>query len=1191
MNTLINKTLAGLFAGALAVVGSCLVKADDTEVFVNNTQTNVTPNLMFLLDLSGSMEFTPGGFPTRGVEQSRLEILQNSVTSLLSDPNLPELNIGLATFQNDSGGTLLFPIAPMDADANSIDPDIASGTPVKDVVISLVNNAVAGGATPTVDQMHEVALYLRGEKPLLGSADFGTWDQGQQNYSGGNYRSSHPGSYTGSIDYVPLGTEGSFTSTCSDFSGFSTPGENECAGPESLGAELTCENVEVPPEAGRTCERNPGGTCDASCGTRQVCRSGFTYTEASSCLADPFSGGTWVTGTSGGQATACCTESDASGVECLNSTGYSRACNAAEVTECRVGRNREPSVGGTFQSCQYAQKDNRVYQSPINTQCQRTAVVLLTDGDPSKNTVDRGVSSGGQADSPFRVRELIANNDSIDSNTRDDVSCADQSESFNRGPGGYTSPNCLIELADFLHSELQRPTVVQSTVELYPIGFGLVGPVAEATSGLLQSAAAAGGGEAFVAGDQDELVQAFQNVVNSVSSNNQSFTSLATSFDLTNLATSNKTYLSLFEPSFKRAWEGNLKGYFLDQGELVDINGQPATLDSASGDAAFRAGAQSFWSAIPDGNQPISGGFVSTLAPAGRRLFTIVNPLETANVNLADGAHLLNESNTALTKQLLGLPDSASAAQRSDTIAWLRSERVGDPLHAKPVLVDYGTATGKVVYFMTNQGFIHAVDTNEPTTANGSIAGGEELFAFMPRELLQNAAAQAADTTGPRIYGLDGQITVLKIDDNGDGVIEGTDRVILFFNMRRGGGSYYALEVTDPAAPRLLWQISQGDAGFEALGQSWSSATIARLNDNGSDRLALVFAGGYDVEHDVLGTTRSATGNASGRGIYVIDADTGGLLMSIGDATSFTKRAAGMKYSMPADVRVIDTNGNGVADRLYAVDLGAQIWRVDIAEGGSASAATSYTVNRLADFGRNEAGVTNASTNRRFFYAPGVARYLRDNVLQYAISIGSGYRAHPLDTQIQDHVYVLFDPDVDTGPPANPVVAADLNSLFDATVDLVSSSDEATAAAARSDLANKDGYYIALDPSEKVLSRVRVFRNRLLFNAFRLLGDGTTCGAVGTANRFFALDVGTATGLLPTYVDNVLVIDEYQRSNEVADQAIILDEPVVINYRDDDATSSAGNTQAASSCTAIFSGSQQQLNLCTPPVKVNWRRN
>ena len=67
-------------------------------------------------------------------------------------------------------------------------------------------------------------------------------------------------------------------------------------------------------------------------------------------------------------------------------------------------------------------------------------------------------------------------------------------------------------------------------------------------------------------------------------------------------------------------------------------------------------------------------------------------------------------------------------------------------------------------------------------------------------------------------YGVDGNIIPIVKDVDNDGVVESGDGdfVIIIFGMRRGGGNYYALNVTDKYNPQLLWQFS--DPG---IGQSW----------------------------------------------------------------------------------------------------------------------------------------------------------------------------------------------------------------------------------------------------------------------------------------------------------------------------------------------------------------------------------
>ena len=39
-----------------------------------------------------------------------------------------------------------------------------------------------------------------------------------------------------------------------------------------------------------------------------------------------------------------------------------------------------------------------------------------------------------------------------------------------------------------------------------------------------------------------------------------------------------------------------------------------------------------------------------------------------------------------------------------------------------------------------------------------------------------------------------------------------------------------------------------------------------------------------------------------------------------------------MKYCIPGDITPIDVNGDGLIERLYAGDVGGEIWRFDIGD-------------------------------------------------------------------------------------------------------------------------------------------------------------------------------------------------------------------------------------------------------------------
>src|SRR5690554_828673 len=118
-----------------------------------------------------------------------------------------------------------------------------------------------------------------------------------------------------------------------------------------------------------------------------------------------------------------------------------------------------------------------------------------------------------------------------------------------------------------------------------------------------------------------------------------------------------------------------------------------------------------------------------------------------------------------------------------------------DPLHSTPVLLNYGELTidGKKVpdstlYIGTNSGYLHAFDTN--------VNAPKERFAFIPKELLP-VATKYYENTGKKKYGLDGHISVWHVDTNKDTIINNSEKAYLYVGMRRGGSSYYALDVSE----------------------------------------------------------------------------------------------------------------------------------------------------------------------------------------------------------------------------------------------------------------------------------------------------------------------------------------------------------------------------------------------------------
>jgi hypothetical protein len=161
--------------------------------------------------------------------------------------------------------------------------------------------------------------------------------------------------------------------------------------------------------------------------------------------------------------------------------------------------------------------------------------------------------------------------------------------------------------------------------------------------------------------------------------------------------------------------------------------------------------------------------------------------------------------------------------------------------------------------------------------------------------------------------------------------------------------------------------------------------------------------------------------------------------------------------------------------------------------------------------------------------------------------------------------------------------------LFDATSNIIQTGTQAQVTAALTTLDGKKGWYIDLSSGEKVLSRVRLFRNRVLFNSFKPVGS-SVCNLNETKNQFYALSLHSGVGLIPVDLDNDFVIDQYDRSIVASDQVTILDEPAIVTYHDPgDPTPSNGDPPTPpTSCSGVYGGTQKLLTICSSPIKVNW---
>jgi len=637
-----------------------------------------------------------------------------------------------------------------------------------------------------------------------------------------------------------------------------------------------------------------------------------------------------------------------------------------------------------------------------------------------------------------------------------------------------TAGSCLDDISEYLSKEdIDTVLAGDQFVTTHTIGFAQ-------DIAVLRSAAERSGGNYFQADDVESLALALLNIVGDINARNLSFSAPAVSVNAFNRTQNlNDLYLTVFSPKTRAHWPGNLKKYKIDNGQIVDSQGLGA-VNPITG--FFDDNAISYWTAAPppDGNDVTLGGAANLLpAPASRKLYTNNG----SDMNLTGGSNALTPSNTgAFAASDFGLTGASGEPTVDEVIRWMRGEDIndedfdpsttvrnamGDPLHSAPAAVVYGGSVANpdvVVFTATNDGYLHAVDG----------ITGIELWSFVPKELLPGMTRLFFDPRSKyKIYGIDGDIVPVIADRDNNGIIDGSDFVYLIFGLRRGGNSFYALDVTDKNTPKLMWLRAVTNGG-----QSWSRPTVARVNINGvaqnADKGVVIVGGGYDSVHDTK--THPAFDDSSGSGIHMLDLVSGAELWRAGQDVGADLQLATMTRAIPTQVRVADVTGDGFADRMYASDMGGQLLRYDISNGQPTGSLVAGGV--IAQLGAEGLGAPADADLRRLYNSPDASIFTdKSQGRRYiSLSIGSGYRAHPLDNTASDRFYSVRDPDV-----FNRLTQANYDSYTLITeADLVEISGSVRTIIDPT----RKGWKFTLPPNQKVLSDSVTFNDEIFFVGF-----------------------------------------------------------------------------------------------------------
>ncbi len=820
-------------------------------------------------------------------------------------------------------------------------------------------------------------------------------------------------------------------------------------------------------------------------------------------------------------------------------------------------------------------ENGKNYITPFSPCSDKVYVILITDGEPTYDI---------DADSKIRA---------IPAADQDPMGVTYKVSDSTKHDGPY---NMLPALAGWMYNnDVNDNLDGKQIVETYTIGFGkdIGDDQNKSAEKLLIKTATEGGGKYFYAKDTATLTAALVSALSNLEPINDTLTSAsvaANNFDRTQ--TLDSVYYAMFQPDRGPRWQGNVKKYRLVGNAQKGKFGK----DAITSKGLFDENVTSYWSSEADGDTVGRGGVAEMLRglTSKRNVYSDLGangalvPLTQANA-IATSAF---GSTTALANAL-GVADDAVIIDEyldwavglnvdneqpfegkpGDPIPFMRPDVFGDPLHSKPVVINYGNDN---IYIAvgTNQGALHLFKDEAPKDISGKVT---ETWAFMPKDLFSNIRPLRENfTNSEKVYGVDGLITSHIIDKDGDGVVDVSDgdEVWLFFGLRRGGSSYYALDLTNPGSPKKLWQIKGGSGDFIDLGQTWSQPKVAYslLNVSGGTTAepVLVFGGGYDINKDSSGV---GTDDTVGKAVYMVDAKTGSLLWSE-TSSLFTD-------SIPSSITPLDSTGNGMLDRLYFGDTGGNVWRADLAGKDK----SKFTVFKLASLGSE-------STNdgdRRFFYEPTVVRafisettdtgqkdkqgesiVVQTDVPYDAVLLGSGDRSNPLGNDSSDVYFMIKDENIKSQeftassvpPIPSPILLSDLYDFTDNPFGQTLSEQDFETLSLK--VSEKSGWYVDFTQSgEKSSSSGLVINNVAYFTSYTppdLTKTPGVCNMPSGAGWLYAIDLSLGVKKYNWLTeDNDSGLNRENRIRYISEQFLGSPTLIVTDHDKDNSTDPEGN--------------------------------
>ncbi|WP_158584096.1 pilus assembly protein [Salinibius halmophilus] len=808
-------------------------------------------------------------------------------------------------------------------------------------------------------------------------------------------------------------------------------------------------------------------------------------------------------------------------------------------------RTRLNWVGQYFEDRRPSNLFGRSVGTPILSEdlggtCQQNFSVVMSDGYWNGSSPGIGNADSGTSGDNYKTRFDGGSYADLYSNTLADVAM----HYYERDLAPNLANNVPVNPADDNSAQhLVTYTVafgVNGTLDISPqdpsASFNWPQPVANEQSTIddLRHAAWNGRGEFLNASDPSALSDAFSRTIASIEGRVSSSASVAA--NTTQLSTNSRLFQARFDSS---NWSGQLLAYPVNQ-----FTGKP---EDAIWDAAERMPQWDERTVVTSHNNNGIRFSWSQLTDA-QRLSLNVNPVSGNYDGQGESRlrYLLGDATFEGSRYPTRKPNGAQG-------------NLGDIVHSNPFYIapsaqfGYQQLTGEgasyasyvankragsepaMIYVGANDGMLHAFNasgTEENCTLGTGGCAGEELFAFIPKAVFGQLNA-LTQINGRHRYFVDGSPVV------SDAYVSGSWRTALVGTLGAGGKGLFALDVSEPSkfgTSDVFWDLSAADfsqdtSGRSDLGYILGEATIVRLANG---KFAAITGNGVNSD--------------SGRALlYIIPLDDPSKMITIDTGVGSTTAPNGLSSPL-----AIDTNGDRIADTVYAGDLRGHMWEFDLSASSTDEWVVANGGNALFRACRNN----NCNSPQPITSKPQAVRH--NGGIMVVFGTGKYYENN--DSQVDANDYHSFYAIYDDGN----AVAGRNNLLEQRIIAELASSEGRNARVTTSstlDLAVHDGWYIDFrqpsSPGERIVVEPVVRFNRVIFPT--LVPNNNPC-AFGGTSWLMELDIRSGSRLPESVLD----------TNQ--DGVVNDDDRVVINEGQDD------------EAPVVASGVQSQNNIIGRPA-------